>query len=75
MSDPAKYRTKEKLEEYKKEDPILILKSALFDQSVLSEEGFKSLDAECKQQVEEAVRFAEESPEPEIKTLYEDVLA
>jgi pyruvate dehydrogenase E1 component alpha subunit len=75
MSDPAKYRTREELEEYKKEDPILILKSALLEQDVLTEDEFTSLDAECKQQVEEALNFAEESPEPELKTLYEDVLA
>jgi pyruvate dehydrogenase E1 component alpha subunit len=74
MSDPAHYRTKEELEGYKSQDPILILKSRMQESGVLSEERFQALDEECKQASEEAARFAEESPEPAPETLYEDVL-
>lgn len=73
MSDPAKYRTKEELEEYKREDPILILKSYLIEQSMLNEEEYIEHDKACKIRVQQAVDFAEKSPEPELNTLFEDI--
>lgn len=75
MSDPAKYRTREELEEYKKQDPILILKSAVMDAALLTDEEFKKLDTKAKKTCDEAVKFAEESPEPSIDELYKDVYA
>lgn len=75
MSDPAQYRTKEELEEYKRQDPILILKQDMLEANLLTEDEYKELDKECKAVVEEAVRFAEESDDPPLKTMYEDVFA
>jgi pyruvate dehydrogenase E1 component alpha subunit len=75
MSDPAKYRTPEELEAYKKQDPILILKSRMEESGRLTEEAYAALDAECKSVCDEAVKFAEDSPEPGLSTLYEDILA
>jgi pyruvate dehydrogenase E1 component alpha subunit len=75
MSDPAKYRTPEELEAYKKQDPILILKAALTGSGRLTQSEYDAMDAEYKAVCDEAVRFAEESPEPEASALYEDVLA
>lgn len=74
MSDPAKYRSKEELEEYRKQDPILILREQMETAGLLSEEDFKLMDQECKAVNDNAVKFAEESPEPAVSTLYEDVL-
>jgi pyruvate dehydrogenase E1 component alpha subunit len=74
MSDPATYRTREELEEYKSQDPILILKARMSEAGQLSEGDFQALDEECKAASEEATRFAESSPEPELEALYEDVL-
>jgi len=74
MSDPARYRTKEELEEYKNQDPILILKSILLENKVITEEEFQDLDKRIKEQVKASADFAEQSPEPELKSLYEDVL-
>lgn len=74
MSDPAKYRTKEELEEYKNQDPILILKSHLLEKKLLTEDEFQKLDKKLKEQVKAAADYAEKSPEPELKSLYEDVL-
>lgn len=74
MSDPAKYRSKEELESYKEQDPILILKTLMIERKMLTEEGYKKLDKELRSICDEAVKFAEESPEPELETLYEDVL-
>jgi pyruvate dehydrogenase E1 component alpha subunit len=74
MSDPATYRTKEELEEYKRQDPILILKGRMAEAGQLGEEEFQALNGECQAAVEEAVRFAEQAPEPATEALYEDVL-
>jgi pyruvate dehydrogenase E1 component alpha subunit len=74
MSDPATNRTKEELQEYKSQDPILILKAEMLKSKQLSNEEFDKIDSECKGISNEAVQFAEDSPQPAIETLYEDVL-
>ena len=73
MSDPAKYRTKKELEEYKQHDPIILLKSEMLEAEMLDEDEFSSLDSEVKEIVQESVAFAEESDEPEIDSMYEDI--
>ena len=73
MSDPAKYRTKDELESYKEQDPIAILKRQLLDEKVLDEETLDGLDGEAKKISADAVAFSEESADPSIDTLYEDV--
>jgi pyruvate dehydrogenase E1 component alpha subunit len=74
MSDPATYRTKEELAEYKNQDPILILKAKLIAAKQISNEEFDKIDAECKQISNDAAQFAEDSPQPAVETLYQDVL-
>ncbi|ADK79736.1 pyruvate dehydrogenase (acetyl-transferring) E1 component subunit alpha [Sediminispirochaeta smaragdinae] len=74
MSDPAKYRTREELEDYKERDPILILKKGLLEDGVQASD-LEAWDKEAKKLSEEAASFAEESPEPEIEALYSDILA
>ncbi len=73
MSDPAKYRTKEELEEYKGKDPLITTKAAIMDNKYADEAWFKEVEAEVKKVVEEAVKFAEESPYPDPSAIYEDV--
>jgi pyruvate dehydrogenase E1 component alpha subunit len=75
MSDPAKYRTKEELEEYKRQDPVLILKKDLVDAELLTEKEFDRMDKQAKQTAQDAVDFAESSPEPPISSIYEDIYA
>jgi pyruvate dehydrogenase E1 component alpha subunit len=75
MSDPAKYRTPEELESYKKQDPILIMKTRMEESGNLTAAQYEAMDASCKSVCEEAVKFAEESPEPDPSALYEDVFA
>ena len=73
MSDPAKYRTKEEVDEVKKtRDPIDHVKR-LLEQARATEDEIKAIDAEIKQIVAEAVQFAQESPEPDPSELYTDV--
>ena len=73
MSDPAKYRTKEELEEYKGRDPLVVTKAAIVDKKYANDEWFAQVDAEIKKTVDESVTFAEESPYPEPEELYKDV--
>ena len=75
MSDPAKYRTKEELERKKGEDPIIQLKSYMLDNGLADNEQLDDVDDEVKQEVLEAVEFAENSPFPDLETIYEDVYA
>ena len=75
MSDPAKYRTKEELEAYRQQDPVLLLKTRMVNDRQITEEEFLELDKKIKKICDEAVRFAEESPEPMVDSLYDDVYA
>ncbi|HEX8471104.1 MAG TPA: pyruvate dehydrogenase (acetyl-transferring) E1 component subunit alpha [Brevundimonas sp.] len=73
MSDPAKYRSKEEVDEVKKtRDPIDHVKM-LLDAAGANEDELKAIDAEIKAIVAEAVQFAQESPEPDPSELYTDV--
>lgn len=73
MSDPQKYRTKEEVAEYQDKDPILHVRNILLEQGWMTEEELKAVEKEVKDTVEEAVKFADESPLPEAYELYEDV--
>ncbi len=75
MSDPAKYRTKEELNSYKEQDPIIILQKALVEGKFAEEEEIKDIDEAVKTRCQEAVDFAETSEEPDPEGLYEDVYA
>jgi pyruvate dehydrogenase E1 component alpha subunit len=76
MSDPAKYRSKEELTEYReKRDPIENFGKKLIDRGLVNEQDLKQMDAEVKKVVVEAAEFATESPEPGVEELYTDVYA
>jgi pyruvate dehydrogenase E1 component alpha subunit len=73
MSDPAKYRTKEEVDEVKKtRDPLDHLKQ-LMAEAAVDEAEIKKIDEEVKAIVLEAVDHAQQSPEPEPSELYTDV--
>jgi pyruvate dehydrogenase E1 component alpha subunit len=73
MSDPMKYRTKDELNEFKEEDPILKLKHHLLEQNVVTIEKLDDLDAEIALRVDAAVEHAENAPWPDASELYTDV--
>ena len=75
MSDPAKYRTKDELEKYKGLDPIVTTKAAIIKKKYAKEAWFEEVEADVKRMVDEAVKFAEESPYPDASELYKDVYA
>jgi pyruvate dehydrogenase E1 component alpha subunit len=73
MSDPAKYRTKEELEDYKGRDTIESVKATILKNKWATEEELDAIDDKIKQQVAESVQFAEESPYPDPSELYTDI--
>jgi pyruvate dehydrogenase E1 component alpha subunit len=75
MSDPihGHYRTKDEVEEMKKKDPIVNLGEILKTERILTDEDIKDMDQEIKRIVNESVEFAENSPEPPLEALFEDV--
>jgi hypothetical protein len=73
MADPEEYRTKDEVEEWRERDPIQAFARRLIDEGVVSQEDFERLDEKAIERVDEAVRFADESPFPDLDSLYDDV--
>ncbi len=73
MSDPAKYRTKEEVEEYKEKDPIERVLRIITENKWATEEEIEAINEKIKAEVDDAVQFAEESPWPDDSELYKDI--
>jgi hypothetical protein len=73
MADPEEYRSKEDVEEWRKRDPINVLKSRLVDDGMLSEDDAEKLDQKAMERVDAAVEFADNSPFPDLDSLYDDI--
>jgi len=73
MSDPAKYRTKEEVGEYKALDPIEQVRSKVLSLGHATEEELKAIEKSIKATVEATVIFAKESPYPDPSEIYNDV--
>jgi pyruvate dehydrogenase E1 component alpha subunit len=75
MSDPGNYRTRAEIEKYQERDPIKLFTAKLTDSKVLTDRDLSNLESEIKEQVEHALRFAEESPLPDPAELFTNVYA
>ena len=77
MADPAHghYRTKDEVDEERKRDPLLLLRETILKAGLGAEADFKLFEKEIGSIVDEAVRFAEESPFPDPDELRRDVFA
>ena len=75
MSDPGKYRTRKEIEKYQERDPIKLFRQTLEENDLLTEQHVSEIDADIHEQVEAAVRFAEQSPAPDPKELMTNVYA
>ncbi len=74
MSDPAKYRSREEVQDVReKSDPIEAAKAKLLSIGA-TEDEMKAIDKEIRRIVNESADFAETSPEPDLAELYTDVL-
>jgi len=75
MSDPAKYRTREEVNEVRDHhDPIDLARKLILDAGYSDEDALKAIDKEVKAISNEAAEFAKTSPEPDPSELYTDVL-
>jgi len=75
MADPSEYRNKEEVEEWKKRDPIKLFKDSGFVDGLLTEKILNAMEEQVNKEIEEAVQFADQSPEPPAEVLYEDIYA
>jgi pyruvate dehydrogenase E1 component alpha subunit len=74
MSDPAKYRTKEEVTQYRQErDPIEQVKARILDKKYLDEDELKKIETEVRAIVTEAADFATNDPEPDASELWTDI--
>ena len=75
MSDPAKYRTKEEVEEMRENhDPIETLRKAILEGGKYKEDDFRAIEKEVKEIVNDSAEFAQASPEPDPSELWTDIL-
>lgn len=75
MADPATYRTKDEVEEWRVRDPIGRYEHLLLKAEIISDEDVQKISTDIDSIVEESVKFAEESPFPSPDALYEHVYA
>jgi pyruvate dehydrogenase E1 component alpha subunit len=76
MSDPAKYRTREEVQEMREHrDPIDLLRKRILEEGTVSEAELKEIDREVRAVINEAAEFAQQDPEPDAAELYTDVTA
>jgi pyruvate dehydrogenase E1 component alpha subunit len=73
MSDPAKYRTKEELEEYKEKDPIEHCLRMIQENKYATEQEIEAINDKVKFLVDDSVTFAEESPWPDASEVFKDI--
>jgi pyruvate dehydrogenase E1 component alpha subunit len=75
MSDPAKYRTREEVDQYReKRDPIDHLRATLIENKFATEDELKELDKEIRGVVNHAAEFAQTSPEPDPAELWTEIV-
>jgi pyruvate dehydrogenase E1 component alpha subunit len=75
MSDPRKYRTKDEEAEFQNEDPIEKVLAVIKKNKYASDKEMEAIHSKVKKEIEDAIKFAEESPLPEAAAMYEDIYA
>ncbi len=71
--DPMVYRTKEEIDTYRAKDPIMRVEQKLTERNILSDQQIKQMRADIQEEVDEAVVFAEASPQPALESMFEDL--
>ncbi len=72
MSDPAKYRTKEELQDYKDRDPIKDVEKTILESGMATNRKIKNIQEKIKEEIDTCVTFAEESPYLDASEMYTD---
>src|SRR5690349_3625185 len=73
MSDPGNYRTRAEIEKYQERDPIKLFSATLLEEKIVDEKTLEDIDHKVREEVEDSLRFADESPLPDPSELYTDV--
>jgi pyruvate dehydrogenase E1 component alpha subunit len=73
MGDPERYRTPEEIKKYQESDPIGIYHKWLVDNKKATEKDIETLNAKAEAEVQAAIQFAEESPNPPAEALFENI--
>jgi pyruvate dehydrogenase E1 component alpha subunit len=72
-ADPEVYRTKEEVQKWRERDPITAYRKALEDAGLIDQAAFDERDRRAIEIVDEAVEFADQSPDPALESLYDNV--
>jgi pyruvate dehydrogenase E1 component alpha subunit len=72
-ADPEVYRTKEEVQQWRERDPILTFGKALDEAGIVDDAKLEEIDRRALEIVDEAVEFADSSPEPPLESLYDNV--
>jgi pyruvate dehydrogenase E1 component alpha subunit len=75
MSDPGNYRTRAEIEKYQERDPIKLFSASLLEEKLADNQTLEELDRKVREEVEDSLRFADESPLPDPEELYTDIYA
>ena len=75
MGDPERYRKQDEVKKWQENDPIGIFRKQLLESKAAAAKALDEIDNRVIAEVEEAVRFAESSPEPALEELYNDIYA
>ena len=75
MADPEAYRETSELDEWRANDPIERFKTLALAEALISEEELAEIEKDAADAIDEAVTFAQESPDPEMDSLYDNVYA
>jgi len=72
VSDPAKYRTKEEVQSYQDRDPIKVTEEKILKEKIATEAEIQAIKDKIKEEIDDCVQFAENSPYPDASELYTD---
>jgi pyruvate dehydrogenase E1 component subunit alpha len=75
MSDPGNYRTRAEIEKYQERDPIRLFSGSLKEEKIVDDAMLERIDKEVQEEIAQAIKFADESPEPPPEDLYTDIYA
>lgn len=73
MGDPERYRKQEEVKKWQETDPIGIFRKHLLEKKTVSAKALDEIDTRVEEEVNEAVQFAETSPEPALEELFTDI--
>jgi pyruvate dehydrogenase E1 component alpha subunit len=75
MGDPERYRQKDEVKKWQEEDPIGIYRRYLLKEKIASSEELDDLESKVEAETQDAIEFAESSPEPAPEELFKDIYA